>query len=646
MRSLVRRVLLASSIVAAVFALFLAVPAGASAQAGSERIVTYDASIDIQRDGSVLITEQILYDFGSAQRHGIIREIPVRSAYDSGHDRIFAVDVRSVRSPDAPGQYTVEDNGSSVRIRIGDPGLTVTGEHMYIITYLVRGGLNGFADHDELYWNAVGNQWDVPIGRADVQVTAPAAVTRAACYAGPLGSTRSCQTAGISGGVARFAQAGLAPHEGLTVVVAIPKGVVSVPRPVLRERWTLQRAFAATPVSAGTAGGLLAVLLILGAVLLARGRDPRHARFAAHLSGGAPAKADGRVQHSGHDEAPLETAPPAEVRPGQAGTLLDGAANPRDVTGTIADLAVRGYLRIEDPGSEPGQGDVIAGLQIAGARDWRLVRLEKAGGLLDYEQILLDGLFEGAATHSGGPSVRLSDLGVDFAGPLAQAQDALYKDMVAQGWFTVRPDRVRHRWLTVGVALFIAGAAATTVLAAVSDLALMPVPVALAGLLLIGCASRMPARTAKGASLARQLLRFRRYMATAAAGQTHPGGQPRALDGYLPYAIAFGCTKEWAEVTAALEGADQAPAWFRSRQPYSPGTLASMSRSGHYFSSMHYFAMNTSNWIASRTQAAPASEFLGGPASRSGFFGGFSGGGGGGGGFSGGGGGGGGGGSW
>src|SRR6266571_1071450 len=142
-------------------------------------------------------------------------------------------DVRSVES-DAPAQYTVDSNGSSVSIKIGDPDLTVTGAHTYTLTYLVRGSLNGFADHDELYWNAVGNQWDVPIDQARVRVSAPAAVSRAACFAGPVGSTAACQHAAITNGAARFSQSGLGPREGLTVVVAIPKGVVASPGPILR----------------------------------------------------------------------------------------------------------------------------------------------------------------------------------------------------------------------------------------------------------------------------------------------------------------------------------------------------------------------------------------------------------------------------
>ena len=326
----------------------LPAPVGAGAQTGAESITSYDARIAIQGDGSILVTEQIAYDFGSNQRHGIIREIPVRVRYNGSYDRIYSIRVRSVQSPDAPDEYTVENNGSYLGIKIGDPYQTVTGVNRYIISYLVRGALNGFADHDELYWNAVGDQWDVPIGRATVRVSAPAAVTRAACFAGPLGSTGSCQQAGIAKGVAHFTQAGLGPHEGLTVVVAIPKGVVAVPRPVLVERWSLQRAFAVTPVSAGAAGGLLAVLAILGAVVLVRRRDGRNLGSAAYGVTGTAVPAGAAVPLSGRGQPAMESAPPEDVRPGQAGTLLDGVANPRDATGTIVDLAVRGYLQIED----------------------------------------------------------------------------------------------------------------------------------------------------------------------------------------------------------------------------------------------------------------------------------------------------------
>jgi uncharacterized membrane protein YgcG len=609
---------LVCAIAAAVLVTILAAPGRASAQTNAERITSYDARITIQRNGSILVTEQITYDFGTDQRHGIFRVIPVRVRYNGRYDRIYPIDVRSVWSDTPNPEYEVDSSGSSINIKIGNPDQTVSGVHWYQITYLVRSSLNAFAEHDELYWNVVGNQWNVPIDQARVRVSAPVALSRAACFTGPLGSTAACEHAAITNGVASFSQNGLGPREGLTVVVAIPKGVAASPGPILQERWSMQRAFALTPVSAGASGGLLAVLAVLLALVLVKGRDRRYSRSAANIVDGTPVQADEAVPLSSDDEPAMESAPPAGVRPGQAGTLLDGVANPRDVTGTIVDLAVRGYLRIED--APPGQTH----------EDWRLVRLNKTGGLLDYEQILLDGLFRDASWDSGAASTLLSELGPAFAGQLRQAQDALYTDVAKRGWFTGRPDRARRRWLIIGCVLFATGAVAIVVAAARSHLGLIPVPVALAGLVVICCARWMPVRTAKGTDLARRLLGFRRYLTTAVAGPTRPAGQVDLLDDYLPYAIIFGCTKEWAEVSAAVAGADRAPSWYRSSGSYWPGNVSSLSRSAHYFAPMHQFATTTNNWIATHSASSGGSGSSG-----------FSGGG-----FSGGGGGGGGGGSW
>ncbi len=50
---------------------YVALPAArrASAPASAERITSYAAQIMIQRDGSILVTETITYDFGSDRRH-------------------------------------------------------------------------------------------------------------------------------------------------------------------------------------------------------------------------------------------------------------------------------------------------------------------------------------------------------------------------------------------------------------------------------------------------------------------------------------------------------------------------------------------------------------------------------------------------
>ncbi len=54
----------------------------ATAQATSESIQSYNVDIEIRRDGNVHVREEIAYDFGSNERHGITRDIPVRFEYD------------------------------------------------------------------------------------------------------------------------------------------------------------------------------------------------------------------------------------------------------------------------------------------------------------------------------------------------------------------------------------------------------------------------------------------------------------------------------------------------------------------------------------------------------------------------------------
>ena len=87
--------------------------------------------------------------------------------------------------PSTPTDTKVSEVGNLTRIRIGDPDITVTGQHTYVITYSVEGALNHFDDHDELFWNAIGTEWNVPIEHGETIVTAPAGITQVTCFSGP-----------------------------------------------------------------------------------------------------------------------------------------------------------------------------------------------------------------------------------------------------------------------------------------------------------------------------------------------------------------------------------------------------------------------------------------------------------------------------
>jgi hypothetical protein len=354
--------------------LVLAIVAAPVQAQATEQILDYAVDLRIEAGGTLLVSERIAYDFGTQQRHGILRDLPVRFRYDDRYDRVYPVQVLQVSgSRGTPDQYKVEDGDATLRIRIGDPDQTITGRHDYRIVYRVEGALNGFADHDELYWNAIGTQWPVPIERASVTLSAPAAIGRVVCYAGPAGATTPCASSRNDGRTAFFTAADLSWNQGVTVVVGFPTGVVPATRPILDERWSLARAFSATPGTLTVAGGLLlAVLLLLGWLLGRTGRDRQP-------SGMAPLA--GEV---------VEFAPPEGIRPAQAGLLVDEVVQPVALTATLVDLAVRGYLRIEELPDPPGKGS-----------DWRLVKLKAPDeDLLGYERALLDGCWARAAAST------------------------------------------------------------------------------------------------------------------------------------------------------------------------------------------------------------------------------------------------------
>jgi Predicted membrane protein (DUF2207) len=558
-------------VLAVVVAAGLALPAPALAQAG-ERILHYGVDLRIEPAGTLLVTERIDYDFGAADRHGIFRDVPVRVRYDDRYDRVYRVDVLDVRgTPGTPAEFVQGDEGNYLRIKIGDEDRTITGRHGYTITYRVTGALNGFADHDELYWNAVGTHWAVPIERVSVRLAAPATISRVACYAGPEAATTPCASSRANGRTASYGGAGLGDARGLTVVAAFPAGAVPSPAPILDERWTVARAFAPTPAMLGMSGGL-AVLLVGGLLLLvARGWQP--ARKASRR-GGPPGAEAAPIGLAG-GAAPVEPSPPDSLRPAQLGLVADKEVAKVAVSATIVDLAVRGYLRIEElPGGPP---PARPRRQRGGTGpDWRLVKLkEPDGDLAAYERELIADLFRlrrgepsaqdggdsAAGDADGLASVRLSSLRQRFHQDFADLQRALYDDGMRRGWFAARPDRVRTGWFRIGLVLAVAGAVATVALAARTSAGLVPLPVLLVGLALMLAAPRMPSRTAAGHALARRVQAFRTYLTTPGLGTAGADGA-NLYSPYLPYAIVFGLSRQW---TAAFADRDLRPqlAWYQ-----------------------------------------------------------------------------------
>ena len=204
----------------------LRAPAGAQTS-GGERIRRFDSTIEVADNGTVTVTEEITYDFGSNQRHGIERTIPVKlplrrreGGLRPGHAARRWCSSPPTRAPRPSTRRS--SSGLDTTLRIGDPDTLITGVHTYRITYRLRGAINHFEDHDELYLNVTGNEWAVPIDEVSATVDGPAPPTQVACFAGPEGSQLPCPIAEKGETVARFGASDLPPYAGLTVVVGFP----------------------------------------------------------------------------------------------------------------------------------------------------------------------------------------------------------------------------------------------------------------------------------------------------------------------------------------------------------------------------------------------------------------------------------------
>lgn len=199
-----------------------------------EKISDYYIDIEIREDGSISVVERITYDFGDEERRGIIRTIPDTYRANGAAGKIM-IDFVSVTDPfGEPYRFVREDSGNQAKIKIGDPDITFTGEKVYRIEYEVEHAVGFFGDFDEVYWNALGGLWNVPIEQVSVGVTLPDEGTflRAKNFCGVSGSKNSCGEARVRDQRVTFDPPSRFQNqyqEGFTIAVQFEKGFVKEP---------------------------------------------------------------------------------------------------------------------------------------------------------------------------------------------------------------------------------------------------------------------------------------------------------------------------------------------------------------------------------------------------------------------------------
>ena len=561
------------------------VQAAASAQAaGGERILTFAADYNLAPDGSMGVTETLVWQFGPGEHHGIKRNITVRQGVSSppGKYRLYEMSDVVVSSPTgANSEVYVSDLGADEVIRIGSPTQPFQGEQQqtYVLKYRLAHVANGFPDHAELYWNVTGGRFDIPVDSVKVSVHGPAAVTNALCFKGADRSAAPC--AASAGQIATYSATGLGPREQVTIVASFPASAITDTAPDLRDGDTgfsgaepgssvspsVAKALSLVGYGGGLAFPVLAAAL-MGTLVWKRGRDEQYAGLTPGLTPveGAP----GPVTHGQEGPVAVQFAPPKGVRPGLVGTIIDEEANTIDVSATVVDLAVRGYLTIEEVES----GGLFK------RADWQLTKLvppAQAEPLLPYEETLFAGIF------AESNPVLLSGLKNKFHTTLTTAQSQMYAEVTRMGWFRKSPEKARRGWTALGMLVMGAGLASGWFLGIQSSQIdqvggvtfVIPSGIVLAvGLLLAGgiiylLGKRMAAKTAAGSAVLAQSLGFKQYLVTAEARQIRFEEAQDIFSRYLPFAIVFGVADRWAgtfsEVAEAATAAGQSigmPGWY------------------------------------------------------------------------------------
>lgn len=562
-------------------ALLSALPLSAGAQ---ERILSYDSTVVVGADGSMDVEERIrVRAEGNAIRRGIYRDFPTR--YKDRHGNRVVVDftVKEVLRDGAPEPWFTEGQSNGVRLNTGnDDFLPVPAEYTYTLRYRTSRQLGFFADHDELYWNAIGPDWAFPIetGSVDVRLPQPVASAdlRAECYTGAQGMQgQACAGSSAAAGEAHWRlTAPLAPQEGLTIVLSFPKGVVAAPTAAQRAWWLLK----------DNRGVLVALGALLGmlAFMLRRwqriGRDP------------APGIIIARYQ------------PPAGYSPAALRFIRRMNSDTRCITADLLALAVAGHLRIE---REKGLLK----------EDWTLHQL--AGGdsaaLAPSQRALLAGLFR------QGDTLALKNSNHVLLQAAIAAQTKALEGAYAGRMF-------QRNYGSMGIA-FAIGAIGLAIAAAVSGgggILLIAIIGALMLAAVIAFAFLVPAPTAEGRKLLDEIEGLKLYLGVAERDELArmPGPEaPPALDAeryqlLLPYALALDVEAAWTEKFTSAVGAAAAEAATANIGWYRGGGLTSLNQ------------LTSSLGSSLGTQIASASSPPG--SSSGGGGGGFSGGGGGGGG--------------
>ncbi|OGH08089.1 MAG: hypothetical protein A2171_01300 [Candidatus Levybacteria bacterium RBG_13_35_9] len=514
----------------------------------AEIIHSFDVDLTVHKDGSMDFVETINYDFENEYRHGIYRYIPLYSKVGDLY-RIIKIKNAKVLRDGQSEKFTTTQTKEQIYFKIGDADETINGPHIYKIFYTVENGIgSNYEDHDEIYWNATGNNWEVIIEKASIQFNTDFGVNpnNLICFTGQTGSKESlCEVSENK----IFSSMPLYPYSGLTAVAGF--SVNSFPKSILAKQ---------LPKNVGEK---IAELIfrnyylififfnfILGGYLIYWYQKHKNKKRFGPPSVNFDIPKDEKSNR---------------LEPALAGTIDTAKLERDDVVATIFDLAIRKYIRLEEIKTIKS----LAPDKV----EQKIIKLKNDDGkLTSFEKTLFDRLFK------TGNEIKVSDLKLDFYKTFEDMETDVFKNLVNKKYYIKNPKNQKALFAIFGVLALVTGNIILSII-------------------LFSLSSKLNGRTALGDEIDFKIDGLKLFLKSMDRNYKWQAEKFYTVEQMIPYSMALGYIDKFMEALKIIKP-DYNPSWYHGY-------------SGNFYTSYAAFSAATSNNLTTSAPSS-SSGFSGG----------------------------------
>ena len=137
----------------------------------AEKITNYEVTVQMNKNGTLTVNEVIDYEFDGVAKHGIYRDIPLRSKKNGVDIYKSYIKMNSIKRNGISEEYSTKLFDEGIRYRVGSADRFVeNGVNRYEFNYVIYNAVFEKNGIYQVYFNAIGQFWQVPIEKAAVNI--------------------------------------------------------------------------------------------------------------------------------------------------------------------------------------------------------------------------------------------------------------------------------------------------------------------------------------------------------------------------------------------------------------------------------------------------------------------------------------------